>query len=369
MTLEMAVIAFVPLGNSTLIFWAWVINRVLSGAAEASASGADEALAYDSLPHAEQKTAWPRILSRLMSLSSIGFVAAMLIGSAVYDPDLINRALGWFGIEASLDKETVIRFPVYLTLVNALAAVLVTLSMKEPPQETECGGEASMWSGILAAGKWIIGTPFVFAIILAALTHDCVVRLFLTASSEYYRLIGIPVGWFGVIGAAFSALGIFTPKLAEWLVAHRSIRTNYLIVSAATFIGLVITALALPVWGGLSVMIFFGISFGLLNFFTSHYLNAEVDSRHRATVLSFKGLALNAGFGVISALFGGILRLIRDGADAPDAGAGIGAGAGPAFRESLFWLPGMFVLMFAGLLVYYFARVRNRDAQTLEAHS
>jgi hypothetical protein len=196
-----------------------------------------------------------------------------------------------------------------------------------------------------------------------------VVRLFLTASSEYYRLIGIPVGWFGVIGAAFSALGIFTPKLAEWLVAHRSIRTNYLIVSAATFIGLVITALALPVWGGLSVMIFFGISFGLLNFFTSHYLNAEVDSRHRATVLSFKGLALNAGFGVISALFGGILRLIRDGADAPDAGAGIGAGAGPAFRESLFWLPGMFVLMFAGLLVYYFARVRNRDAQTLEAHS
>ena len=49
MVAEMMVIGFVPLGNSNLIFWAFLINRVLSGLAEAMASGADEAIAYDSL--------------------------------------------------------------------------------------------------------------------------------------------------------------------------------------------------------------------------------------------------------------------------------------------------------------------------------
>ena len=35
MILEMALLAFVPLGNSTLIFSAFLINRILSGLAEA----------------------------------------------------------------------------------------------------------------------------------------------------------------------------------------------------------------------------------------------------------------------------------------------------------------------------------------------
>ena len=70
MILEMSLIAFVPFGNANLIFWVWVLNRILSGAAEASASGADEALAYDSLPGGEQEARWPKVLARLMTLSS-----------------------------------------------------------------------------------------------------------------------------------------------------------------------------------------------------------------------------------------------------------------------------------------------------------
>lgn len=350
MVMEMAVLAFVPFGNNTVIFWAWVANRILSGAAEAVASGADEALAYDSIPHAEQKQRWPKVLSRLMRLSSLAFIAAMLIGSAVYDPDLVNRALAWLGSGWTVERETVIRFPVYLTLGTALCAVVVSSLMHEPPLETECGGDASMWSGIFAAGCWILKTPLVCGVILAALVHDSVARLFLTTASEYYRLIEIPVIWFGVIGAASSALGIFTPKLAEWLVAHGKIRTNYLYVSLATILGLVGISFAIPYWG-VGMVVFFSIGFGLLNFFTSHYLNAEVDSKRRATVLSFKGLALNLGFGAISLVYGGILRFLKNG---PEVSA-----VDSSFRESLFWLPGIFLLLFAGLIVYYRLRVRT----------
>lgn len=353
MVVEMAVIAFVPLGNSTLVFWAWVLNRILSGAAEASASGADEALAYDSIPEEEQKKRWPKVLSRLMSLSSIAFVFAMLVGSAVYDPNLVNRVLEWFGVEKTLEKETVIRFPIYLTLATGLGAVVISLLMKEPERDSSHDESCSMWSEIFEVGKWILRHPFVYALILAALVHDSVIRLFLTSASEYYRLIEIPVVWFGVIGAAFAALGIFIPRVAEWLVEHRSIRVNYCFVSVATLLGLIGISLAIPIYG-VGMIVFFGIGMGFLNFFTSHYLNAEVDSKRRATVLSFRGLALNLGFGAIALLYGGLLKMLGGEAEMAPV-----EGAGPVFRESLFWLPGIFLAALAGFLLYYFSKVRH----------
>lgn len=353
MVVEMAVIAFVPFGNVTLIFWAWVINRVLSGAAEAAASGADEALAYDSIPEEEQKARWPKVLSRLMTLSSMAFIVAMLVGSAVYDPNLVNKALTWIGSELSVDKETVIRFPIYLTLVTGIAALIVSLFMKEPKTDSGHDDSCSMWGDILEVGKWILKNPFVYALILAALVHDSVVRIFLTTASEYYRLIDIPVAYFGVIGAAFAGLGIFTPKIAEWLVKNRSIRTNYLLVTVFTILGLFGISLAIPHWG-VAMVVFFGISYGFLNFFGSHYLNAEVDSKRRATVLSFRGLALNLGFGAVSLIYGGILRYLRnEGFEETEENNEV-------FRQSLHWLPWVFFVFFACFLAYYFLRAHRK---------
>ena len=66
MVIEMAVFAFAPRGHSTLLFILFLLNRLLSGAAEASASGADEALAYDSLASDGRSSEWPMVLERVM---------------------------------------------------------------------------------------------------------------------------------------------------------------------------------------------------------------------------------------------------------------------------------------------------------------
>jgi len=347
MIVEMAVIAFIPLGNSSLVFWAWVINRILSGAAEASASGADEALAYDSIPEDEQEARWPRVLARLMTLTSIAFVVAMLVGAAVYDLELVHRVLGWCGSDLTPAKDLVIRFPIYLTLVNAVAALAVTLAMREPTCHSTRPEDRTLWSGIFEAGRWVLRSPLVSGIILAALVHDSVVRLFLTLNSEYYRLIEIPEAAYGLIGALFAALGIATPHFARRLVESSRIEVNFAIVSVATFLGLLGASLAIPVYG-VGMVVFFGVGFGFLNFFVSHYLNREVDSHHRATVLSFRGLALNLGFGIISLVYAAILGLVRE----PDLEGQ------EAFARSLWWLPGLFAVLFVVLFVFYLARVR-----------
>ena len=43
MVIEIALMSFAPMGNIALLFAVFFINRILSGAAEAAASGADEA--------------------------------------------------------------------------------------------------------------------------------------------------------------------------------------------------------------------------------------------------------------------------------------------------------------------------------------
>ena len=73
-----------------LLLVVFVINRVLSGAAEAAASGADEALAYDSLKKAGLTASWSRVLEKQMRFQSFLRMGAMIAGAAVYDPTLMQ---------------------------------------------------------------------------------------------------------------------------------------------------------------------------------------------------------------------------------------------------------------------------------------
>ena len=124
MIVEMSVIAFVPLGTSQLIFYAFLINRVLSGLAEAMASGADEALAYDTLAERGMAKEWPKVLELQMRVQSIGYIFAMTLGGLVYDPGMVNRLLGWLGRPESIEQHMSMRYPVYLTLLFSLLAIV-----------------------------------------------------------------------------------------------------------------------------------------------------------------------------------------------------------------------------------------------------
>lgn len=80
MFIEIAMIAFVPTGNPTFVFVVFLINRVLSGLAMALASGADEALAYDTLKEQGKEELWPRVLQiQLRIASSVGIVVTLVV--------------------------------------------------------------------------------------------------------------------------------------------------------------------------------------------------------------------------------------------------------------------------------------------------
>ena len=86
---RMTTLQFLPNGSQ---------HAILSGLAEASASGADEALAYDALKEAGLQAQWNRVLEMQMRLKAIAFIVAMTVGAAVYDPDFMQKAADWLGL-------------------------------------------------------------------------------------------------------------------------------------------------------------------------------------------------------------------------------------------------------------------------------
>ncbi|MDX6766225.1 MAG: MFS transporter [Candidatus Methylacidiphilales bacterium] len=346
MVLEMGVLVFVPLGNPWIVFAAFALNRILSGAAEACASGADEALAYDSLKAEGREAEWPAVLRNLMRWQSVAFVFAMLLGAAVYDPDLGNRAAGWFGLDPGWTKAHTLRLPVALTLGSALVACLVTARMIEPPgAPAQAPSVRAVWLQILAAGRWILGQPLIVAVLLAGLLHDSFIRLILTLESEYLRVTGWPVAWLGIIAAASGALGLAVSPLASLMDRRPGLVWKFALTTFLTTMGLAGMVWLTNRWS-LGFVLLLQTTFGLVAYFLSQAINARVDSAQRATVLSFKGLSFNLGYGLIGLAYGAAHQ---------------SQGAQADFVDSLRWLPWAFAALMAVLALACWAQQKKRD--------
>ena len=369
MVVEMALLIFVPLGKSGLLFGVFMLNRILSGAAEASASGADEAIAYDSLKKEGDARDWPKVLEKQMRVQSIAYIGAMSIGAAAYDPALMQRLFDGLGLNIQLSQSITLRFPIYLTFIMAIMTLLTTLRLQEPKLQPNAhrdlsadGGESiyQAFKLTLNAGGWILKTPFAMVIILAGLIFDNCIRMVVTLCSQYYRLIGLPEASFGLIGSGFAILGLFVPKAAYKMVTRHSPAFNLWIMALISIIGLVGLTFFLPIIGLLPVAMLAVVMY-MGRFFESHYLNRITASHQRATVLSFKGLSFNLAYGLIGVLYSILLTVLRPqiAASRPDLKL-IGL-ENEVFIKSMFWFPWYFLLTMVTLLIIARWRLQNTN--------
>ncbi|MBL4580908.1 MAG: MFS transporter [Gammaproteobacteria bacterium] len=319
MVIEMTLIVFAPIGASSLLFMLFLANRICSGLSEAAASGADEALAYDSLKALGREDDWSRILQRTTQVVSIGFFMTMILGAFAYDPNMVNGLLATIDPQWQLSNNLIIRLPVILTLITSFIVLGTALGFHDldveegEPADSQPRADKSLldpFRKIVVAGKWTVNHRFVLFVILAALALDSVGRQFAVLASEYYRLIDIPVSWFGFIGAGMSLVGMVNAILSRYLVTNHSPLFNFLALSFFLMAGLIGLGFAIPYYGVIFAVGAFAMM-GMVQFQSSYYINKEVDSVHRATVLSFKGLALNLGLGFASLLYTAHVAFLR----------------------------------------------------------
>src|SRR5271156_1431261 len=154
MVAEMTLLSIAPLRGGIVLLLCCLANRILSGMAEGMASGADEALVFDSLAERGRSNEWPRVLDQVMRWQGVGMVIAMLVGGAVYDPVFMGRLFSAFGVNFHFHQSLTLRFPVYLNLITALLTLWIALGLREPavratkvaPESRDPSGpEATAW--------------------------------------------------------------------------------------------------------------------------------------------------------------------------------------------------------------------------------
>ncbi len=352
MVLEMLVLLLAPIGGGALLFSLFCLNRILSGMAEAAVSGADEALAYDSLKAARREGEWGKVLENVQRDTSLAFFFAMLLGAAVYDPRMVNAVFQLFGTEWTVQQPDLVKLPILLTFLSGLVVLGTALRMHELPVERQAGLGATLaasWRQTLAAGRWIWATPLAFGILLAAMSLDSIIRQFLTLASEYWNVIQLPIASYGLIGSGMALIGLFVPAIARRMADRSTALRNYLLTAGMALLGLLGLSLAIPYWGILPAVLLYA-AMHFTGYFVSRYLNEVAPSGQRATVLSFKGLSTNAAYGAVSLLYAGLITGIK----AVEAGQGTGTPEQAAvFVESLQWFPWYFALSVVGVFAVY----------------
>lgn len=306
MVVEMAVWAFAPARNPTLLFGLLALNRFLSGLGEASASGSDEALVYESLEAAGRQGEWSKVLERVSKWQSFAFMIAMIIGGLVYDPALLSKITG-----LEISKALTVRFPLYLTFITSIVCWFNCLGFCEtrPPREDDGLSVGGAFRQTAAAGKWILATPFALVVILAGAFADSLIRMLITLNAEYYRLIHYPEFALGLIGALIALMNFAIAPLARRLVDRHVPGFVFFVVCLLSIAGFFGVSFFIP-YVGLIFMVLLFAAFSIVTFALSFYLNQVADSSMRATILSFKGIALNLGYGFIGVVYAGLLRVL-----------------------------------------------------------
>jgi MFS family permease len=339
MVVEMLVWGFAPTSNLDVLFWILAINRVLSGLAEAAASGADEALVYDSIDEAGKKDEWGLILQKVTRWQSFAFMVALLTGGILYDPDVITHLCQFLGFDLLLTQQETMRWPIFLNLVTALLTLLAALSLRETQNYQSNSDQISIKSAFAQTwkvGHWILHTPFALIVILAAATIDSAIRMFITMNSEYYRQISYPEVAFGVIGAVIALQSMVVARISRGMTERFGPNQNFLIISFITLLAFIGIRFFIPYIGVVFSMLLF-VAMGMTGFCTSFYLNQTADKSIRATLLSFKGLALNLGYGGIGILYALLIAYLRE-------QPGLNSDSGHLFQASSEWFaPWFFV--------------------------
>ena len=334
MVVEMGLLLFAPKGGGALLFGLCLVNRILSGASEAAASGADEAIAYDALPEKDRENLWDEVLATAMRWRAGGFLVAMSLGGFLYDPSWLTR----IGLP-SFPLEIAHRLPMALVFLQSLACLVIALRLEEvtEPSTTDSWTRCrNAFRLTLNTAKHVFTTKGIAIVLIGGLLIDAATRNFATLNSEYYRMISIPDWAFGAIGSLVAVGNWFVPGIAKRMNHRFSPLSVLAIAAGVSAVSLFLLAPAWP-WFGLLPSVLLMALLGFVGFTLSRFLHGVATSEQRATILSVKGLAFNLGYGAYSLGFSFMLASLRQSSES-------------AFQDALWWQAG---IMAAVLTVYF----------------
>lgn len=258
--------------------FAWyVFIALLTGTGFAFASGAMEAMIYDSLPEKGREEAMKRAMGRVNSFAQIAFVIAPILGGLI---------IGDASVENFIPA-------IALTVLALLLGLFVCVTLREPPidsVEKKAGSMSLLRDGLsLLLRQPRLRWLALLVVFTSPFTGAMVTILgppYLAQNEASPFVIGVTLS----LGSLLAALTQrYAYKVEEWLGQARAIALLILLPGALYW---VLAAVAGPIAPVLVIILMYGINDMKAPLFSA-YQNALIESKNRATVLSMISMFLS----------------------------------------------------------------------------
>ena len=282
------ILLFLALGAN---FWVFFATEIIWGISAAFISGADRALVFDSLTEAGQQKRAKKVFANMKIADTAGIVIAMPAGS------FVAANIGSYPNSLTL--------PFFMTVVAFGLAFLAYLTVVEPKREkSKKGGFALATRGFneLRHNKKLRGLAIDYVSISAAAFfvfwfYQSILRANYVDLSLY--------GWFS---AAFNIVGMLLlaklARLEKWLGTSQLLFLSALAIALA-YLGL---AASISIWFAMLAITVAVCARTIRQPVFEHYLNFQIKSSERATVLS----AISASERMVVAMLYPLVGFVTD---------------------------------------------------------
>ncbi|SHE87155.1 Major Facilitator Superfamily protein [Seinonella peptonophila] len=276
-------------------FWHFAVVMLIAGIGNASISGSEKALLFDSLLFTGNASTFEKYVGRLHAIELISALLAALSGGF-----LAHR----FGFE----------FNYWISLISMLIALCLSFTLVEPPIKSELDELTSIKDYVVTSLRFFRNHPGIYLTVLTGMITGAVLNYIDEFWQLYLKGLNIPVLYFGLFSASMMISRIPGNLFAHILIRRYPYRTIFIVMlSAITFCFLYIT------WihniTSLIMILIICICTGLIEPTTTGYLHHRIDSSLRATLDSFQNLGekifimlIGVGFGFFASkvdIFGG----------------------------------------------------------------
>lgn len=268
-------------------YWGFALISALAGIGFAFASGAGEALLYDSLPKGDSHA----LMKKATRLNASAYLICSLIAPLIGGVLVSTLTLSKF------------KLAILFTAISVTMAFLLSLFFKEPKRNyihAELLPREILSNGI----KYLLTNKQLQWIVMILILTDSFTGILLSLYQPYFVMFSVTPLWIGWSLSLASLLAFLIvsllPKLEKWLGEGK---TFYL---ACIFPGLGYLALS-ALYNQIAIITIFIVTYALTFVrgpFISALINKQLDHKSRATSLSMIAMLDKLYIGIMSVVFG-----------------------------------------------------------------
>ena len=195
------------------------------------------------------------------------------------------------------------KLPAILSLPLVTLGFFLTFFLEEPYKSRKKFNVKNYFKHLKEGFVYFKNSKYIQYLCFLALFVSATISITLSMSSAYFKEILIPVSVIGILAFVASLTTAFASKKTHSLEKFLGEHKSFLLIQMGIVVGLFLISLMIPFFGFLFYLIIAFIA-GFSGVLLGDYINHHIETSHRATILSIKGMFSNIGVFILFILVG-----------------------------------------------------------------